>query len=90
MSSKLTAKLSDGTEWEVIGDGHEQIGPYYNNWVRKFYCVPIKREPREWWCVEDGGAGTTAMFPSKAFAVEYMDQRPKLRGLPFLVREVIE
>ncbi len=47
MTEKLTCKMSDGTEWEVVIPPRDDI---YGN-PHRCYLKPIEREPREWWSV---------------------------------------
>jgi hypothetical protein len=44
---KLTAKLSDGREHEIASEWTAKENDGYVFLVLK----PLKREPREWWCV---------------------------------------
>lgn len=50
MSDKLTCKMSDGTEWEVVSIStttlHAQL-----NFKTVAHLKPMKREPREWWTI---------------------------------------
>ena len=57
-SDKLTAKLSDGREHDVASEWHAKEGDGYVFLVLK----PIKREPREWWCVVRRAADHSALF----------------------------
>lgn len=45
MTNKLTAKLSDGREFEVVNDMPTAEGSEN----RVMWLKPLKKEPREWW-----------------------------------------
>lgn len=85
MTEKLTAKLSDGSVWEVDIQGGDPKG-YMN-----VNLHPIKREPREWWCVKDTEwPNMYCFFGSLSEAQEHHIANKLYRSKPFLVREVLE
>jgi hypothetical protein len=80
--SKLTAKLSDGREYEVVGDWSASFEGASEN--RVMWLNPIKREPREWYEVRS--ASTTFYAPDLKEAKRLKEEGTTI----FLVREVIE
>jgi hypothetical protein len=49
MTDKLTCKMSDGREWDVVGEFPSTADGYSEN--RVVWLVPIHRKPREWYTV---------------------------------------
>ena len=86
MDKKLTAKLSDGTEWEVVNNMPTAEGSEN----RVVWLKPFKDEPREFWVVRDKQIGAHLFFDSLDEANAHHELNENYRELPFLVREVVE
>lgn len=86
MSPKLTAKLSDGTEWEVVNNMPTAEGSEN----RVMWLKPLKEEPKEFWAVWDGQIKAHIFFDSLDEANAHHELNENDRKLPFLVREVEE
>lgn len=86
MTSKtLTAKLSDGREYDIASEWHAKEDSY-------IFAVlaPIKKQPREWWAVVDKRYEMHSIFNSEQAAKMFWRERMVERSLPILVREVVE
>ena len=84
MTDKLTAKLSDGREFEVCSTWHAKEDNY-----TMIVCRPQEKQAREWWCVYDHNHRMHVMFEQYAAAVANFTAAPLDRNSPFLVREVL-
>lgn len=93
MTEKLTAKLSDGTEWEVVNNMPTAEGSKN----RVMWMKPLKKEPREWWQIQsavDRGFLCATRFESEAEAKMGAKIRNESAGsnayFVVYVREVVE
>lgn len=86
MTNKLTAKLSDGREFEVVNDMPTAEGSEN----RVMWLKPLKKEPREFWAVWDEKIKAHLFFDSLDEASEHHELDENSRRLPFKVREVVE
>ena len=88
-SKKLTARLSDGTEWEVL-DRFDNRFYGQSEFTTAFSVRPLKKPPLEWWAVEDKDfPNMHCFFISKTEAEDHYVADKLRRGRPFLVREVV-
>lgn len=86
MTEKLTAKLSDGREFEVVNDMPTAEGSEN----RVMWLKPIEPEPREWWAIKDTEwPNMYCFFGSLSEAEDYYASNKLRRSKPFLVREVV-
>lgn len=90
MTKNLTCKMSDGTEWEVVAGPIQLVaGP-------TAYLRPIKREPRQWWCVIFSTAfrqrlcQSEELFDNKDDAARWAHEHCRDDYEIIKVREVIE
>ena len=81
MTNKLTAKLSDGREFEVCSTWHAKEDNY-----TMIVCRPQEKQAREWWAVRDPNLCQFVMFDDKQSA-EIHAEMNNLKP-PILVREV--
>lgn len=76
-NEKLTCKLSDGREYEVVRVGGGALGDNIYDYT-SILVKPIKREPREWWVAQSEVGRFVKVFASlesaKDFACEYFRQ----------------
>lgn len=82
MTNKLTAKLSDGTEWEVL-DRFDNRFYGQSDFTTAFSVRPIKKEPPEWWQVQsalDRGFLCSRRFESEADAKMSAKRRNEVSG----------
>lgn len=82
MADKLTIKI-DGKEFELV--------PHTFHGREECYVLkPIKREPREFWCVYNHNLQTHQMYQKRENAERCVQAKPLDCDAPFLVREVVE
>lgn len=85
MTTKLTAKLSDGREYEVASEWTAKESDGYVFFVLK----PLKRESREWFEVrtnEDRIMELSNLTEAQRVKAMYASENSKI----YLVREVLE
>jgi hypothetical protein len=74
MTNKLTAKLSDGREFEVVNDMPTAEGSEN----RVMWLKPLKKEPREWWFVHaSGNSDPYCFFDKESEARDFCDRESR-------------
>lgn len=87
MTDKLTAKFSDGSEFEVVNEMLNGAVPG----LRTFILMPIKREPREGWMVINDDLDFVGDYTDEEGARAELERKSEYPGYRIIkVREVVE
>lgn len=87
MTEKLTAKLSDGREFEILCE-HKTLGE--PNHI--LYAKRIEPEPREWWVLWDVSRDEprSSLLTEGAARIAHNALSPLTKLVKIKVREVVE